>query len=146
MGYLKNALEVPSDTFREQLPMAAEMLTHARDKNIVMYCTGGIRCEKASAYMRHQGFKHIYHIEDGIIEYTRQAKAQRLPVKFIGKNFVFDERMGEHITEDVIAISINAVNPCDTHTNCRNAGCELTLHPMVLPGSILGLLQRCLQR
>lgn len=125
VGHFENALEVPSDTFREQLPMAAEMLAHARDKNIVMYCTGGIRCEKASAYMRHQGFKHVYHVEGGIIEYTRQAKAQGLPVKFIGKNFVFDERMGERITEDVIAHCHQCGEPCDTHTNCRNAGCHL---------------------
>lgn len=125
VGHFDNALEVPSDTFREQLPMAAEMLAHARDKNIVMYCTGGIRCEKASAYMRHQGFKHVYHVEGGIIEYTRQAKAQGLPVKFIGKNFVFDERMGERITDDVIAHCHQCGEPCDTHTNCRNAGCHL---------------------
>ncbi|WP_440862999.1 oxygen-dependent tRNA uridine(34) hydroxylase TrhO [Symbiopectobacterium purcellii] len=125
VGHFENALEVPSDTFREQLPMAAEMLADARDKNIVMYCTGGIRCEKASAYMRHQGFKNVYHVEGGIIEYTRQAKAQGLPVKFIGKNFVFDERMGERITEDVIAHCHQCGEPCDTHTNCRNPGCHL---------------------
>ncbi|MFT8211280.1 MAG: rhodanese-related sulfurtransferase [Symbiopectobacterium sp.] len=125
VGHFENALEVPSDTFREQLPMAAEMLADAHDKNIVMYCTGGIRCEKASAYMRHQGFKNVYHVEGGIIEYTRQAKAQGLPVKFIGKNFVFDERMGERITDDVIAHCHQCGEPCDTHTNCRNAGCHL---------------------
>lgn len=125
VGHFENALEVPSDTFREQLPMAAEMLEHARDKNIVMYCTGGIRCEKASAYMRHQGFKHVYHIEGGIIEYTRQAKAAGLPVKFMGKNFVFDERMGERVTEDVIAHCHQCGAACDTHTNCLNAGCHL---------------------
>ncbi|MBG6241833.1 MAG: rhodanese-related sulfurtransferase [Candidatus Symbiopectobacterium sp. Dall1.0] len=125
VGHFENALEVPSDTFREQLPMAAEMLAEAREKNIVMYCTGGIRCEKASAYMRHQGFKNVYHVEGGIIEYTRQAKAQGLPVKFIGKNFVFDERMGERITDDIIAHCHQCGEPCDTHTNCRNAGCHL---------------------
>lgn len=125
VGHFENALEVPSDTFREQLPIAAEMLADAREKNIVMYCTGGIRCEKASAYMRHQGFNNVYHVEGGIIEYTRQAKAQGLPVKFIGKNFVFDERMGERITDDVIAHCHQCGEPCDTHTNCRNAGCHL---------------------
>lgn len=55
--YFENAIEVPSDTFRDQLPMAVEMLQDSKDKNIVMYCTGGIRCEKASAYMLHNGFK-----------------------------------------------------------------------------------------
>ncbi|ATA23586.1 hypothetical protein BIY26_12760 [Brenneria goodwinii] len=125
VGHFANALEVPSDTFREQLPMAVDMLRHEQDKNIVMYCTGGIRCEKASAYMLHHGFKHVYHVEGGIIEYARQAKAQGLPLKFIGKNFVFDERMGERISDDVIAHCHQCGAPCDAHTNCRNEGCHL---------------------
>ncbi|MBO0222924.1 hypothetical protein J0689_26970, partial [Vibrio parahaemolyticus] len=57
VGHFENAIEVPSDTFRDQLPMAVDMLQEQKDKNIVMYCTGGIRCEKASAYMLHNGFK-----------------------------------------------------------------------------------------
>ncbi|ACX88577.1 Rhodanese domain protein [Pectobacterium parmentieri WPP163] len=125
VGHFENALEVPSDTFREQLPMAVDMLDGARDKNIVMYCTGGIRCEKASAYMLHHGFKNVYHVEGGIIEYARQAKAKGLPLKFIGKNFVFDERMGERISDDVIAHCHQCGTSCDSHTNCRNEGCHL---------------------
>lgn len=125
VGHFEGAIEVPSDTFREQLPMAAEMLKDQKDKNIVMYCTGGIRCEKASAYMLHQGFENIFHVEGGIIEYARKAKEQGLPVKFIGKNFVFDERLGERITEDVISECHQCGAPCDTHTNCNNDGCHL---------------------
>ena len=125
VGYFENAIEVPSDTFREQLPMAVEMLKEHKDKNIVMYCTGGIRCEKASAYMLHNGFKNVYHVEGGIIEYVRKAREENLPVKFIGKNFVFDERLGERITEDVIARCHQCGAPCDTHTNCKNEGCHL---------------------
>lgn len=125
VGHFKNAIEIPSDTFREQLPMAAAMLADQKDKNIVMYCTGGIRCEKASAYMLHQGFKNIFHIEGGIIEYARKAKEQNLESAFIGKNFVFDERLGERITEDVIAECHQCGQPCDVHTNCKNDGCHL---------------------
>lgn len=125
VGHFENALEVPSDTFREQLPMAAALLKDAKDKNIVMYCTGGIRCEKASAYMLHQGFKNVFHVEGGIIEYARKAKEQGLPSKFIGKNFVFDERLGERITEDVISECHQCGAPCDAHTNCNNDGCHL---------------------
>lgn len=125
VGHFQNALEIPSDTFREQLPMAAEMLEAHKDKNIIMYCTGGIRCEKASAYMRYKGFKNVFHVEGGIIEYTRQAKEKGLPVKFIGKNFVFDNRLGERITDDVIAQCHQCGQPCDTHTNCKNDGCHL---------------------
>lgn len=90
-----------------------------------MYCTGGIRCEKASAYMLHNGFKNVFHLEGGIIEYTRKAKEQNLPLKFIGKNFVFDERLGERITEDVIAHCHQCGQSCDMHTNCSNAACHL---------------------
>lgn len=125
VGHFRNAIEVPSDTFRDQLPMAVDMLKDQRDKNIIMYCTGGIRCEKASAYMLHNGFKNVFHVEGGIIEYTRKAKEQGLPVKFIGKNFVFDERLGERISEDVIAHCHICGTACDTHTNCKNDGCHL---------------------
>ena len=125
VGHFENAIEVPSDTFREQLPMAAEMLQDKKDKPIVMYCTGGIRCEKASAYMLHQGFKNVYHIEGGIIHYTQTARKEGLPIKFIGKNFVFDERLGERISEDIIAQCHQCGKPADTHTNCLNEACHL---------------------
>lgn len=125
VGHFENAIEIPSDTFRDQLPMAADRLEAHKDKTIIMYCTGGIRCEKASAYMKYKGFKSVFHVEGGIIEYTRQAKAAGLPVKFIGKNFVFDNRLGERITEDVIAQCHQCGAACDTHTNCKNDGCHL---------------------
>jgi len=125
VGHFENAIEIPSDTFKQQLPMAVEMLKDARDKNIVMYCTGGIRCEKASAYMLHNGFKNVFHVEGGIIEYARRAKEQGLPLKFVGKNFVFDERLGERITNDIIAQCHQCGKPCDTHTNCSNEACHL---------------------
>jgi UPF0176 protein len=125
VGHFENAIEIPSDTFREQLPMAAEMMKGDKDKNIIMYCTGGIRCEKASAYMLHNGFKNVFHLEGGIINYAKQAKENKLPSKFIGKNFVFDDRLGERITEDVIAKCHQCGQPADTHTNCKNDGCHL---------------------
>lgn len=125
VGHFKNAIEVPSDTFREQLPMAVEMLEGKEDKPVVMYCTGGIRCEKASAYMLHKGFRNVYHIEGGIINYARQVKEKSLVSRFIGKNFVFDNRLGERITDDVIAHCHSCGKPCDTHTNCINDACHL---------------------
>jgi len=125
VGHFENAIEVPSDTFRDQLPMAVDMLKDKKDKNIIMYCTGGIRCEKASAYMLHNGFKNVFHVEGGIIEYARKAKEENLPLKFKGKNFVFDERLGERITDDVIAQCHICGTACDTHTNCLNDGCHL---------------------
>lgn len=125
VGHFVNAKEIPSDTFREQLPMAVEMFEADKDKNIIMYCTGGIRCEKASAYLLHKGFKNVFHLEGGIIHYANTTKQQNLPNKFVGKNFVFDERLGERISEDIIAVCHQCGNPCDDHTNCANEGCHL---------------------
>ncbi|HAD34093.1 MAG TPA: hypothetical protein DCF44_06285 [Chitinophagaceae bacterium] len=125
VGHFKNAIEIPSDTFREQLPMAAEMLKDNKDKPIIMYCTGGIRCEKASAYMLHHGFQNVYHIEGGIIHYTKTVREKGLKNKFIGKNFVFDERMGERISDDIIANCHQCGKPADRHTNCINEACHL---------------------
>jgi UPF0176 protein len=125
VGHFENAIQVPSDTFKEQLPMAANMLKEAKDKNIIMYCTGGIRCEKASAYMLHNGFRNVFHLEGGIINYANQIKEKGLPSKFHGKNFVFDNRLGERITDEIIAKCHQCGEPADTHVNCSNEGCHL---------------------
>lgn len=125
VGHFVRAIEIPSDTFREQLPMAVEMLKGNEQKNIVMYCTGGIRCEKASAYMKHMGFDNVFHLEGGVIHYANQLSKQGLESKFIGKNFVFDQRLGERITHDIIANCHQCGKPCDTHTNCKNEACHL---------------------
>lgn len=125
VGHFEGAIEIPSSTFREQLPMAVEMLSEHKDKNIIMYCTGGIRCEKASAYLKHNGFKKVYHLEGGIINYVHKAKEKGLPIKFKGKNFVFDNRMGERITDDILTECHLCGNPCDNHTNCKNDSCHL---------------------
>lgn len=125
VGHFERAIEVPSDTFREQLPMAADMLAEHKDKNIIMYCTGGIRCEKASAYMLHRGFKNVFHLEGGIIHYANNVKQKGLHNKFHGKNFVFDQRLGERISDEIIARCHQCGKPADTHTNCANQGCHL---------------------
>ena len=125
VGHFNDAIEIPSDTFRDQLPMAAEMLAGKEDKNIIMYCTGGIRCEKASAYMLHRGFKNVFHLEGGIINYVNEVKESSLVNKFKGKNFVFDDRLGERITSEIIASCHQCGKPADTHTNCKNEDCHL---------------------
>jgi UPF0176 protein len=125
VGHFEKAIEVPSDTFREQLPMAVDMMADKKDKTIIMYCTGGIRCEKASAYMLHKGFKNVFHLEGGIIQYAKQVKEKGLPNKFHGKNFVFDQRLGERITEEIIARCHQCGKPADTHVNCVNDSCHL---------------------
>jgi len=126
IGHFDSAITPDVDTFRDSLPIIEEELAdHKEDKKLLMYCTGGIRCEKASAYFKHKGFKNVYQLEGGIIEYARQVKAQELENKFIGKNFVFDERRGERISEDVIAQCHQCGAACDTHVNCVNEACHL---------------------
>jgi len=125
VGHFKDAIEIPSDTFREQLPMAAEMMEENKDRNIIMYCTGGIRCEKASAYMLYRGFKNVFHLEGGIINYANKVNELGLENKFRGKNFVFDNRMGERISDEIIANCHQCGKPADTHVNCANEGCHL---------------------
>ncbi len=126
IGHFKNAVTPDVDTFRESLDIIEnDLKDHKEDKNLVMYCTGGIRCEKASAYYKHKGFKNVYQLNGGIIEYTRQVNEKGLENKFLGKNFVFDERRAEKISEDVIAKCHQCGKPCDTHVNCANDACHL---------------------
>jgi UPF0176 protein len=126
VGHFQGAITPDVETFRESLPIINEQLKDFKeDKNLLMYCTGGIRCEKASAYFKHQGFKNVFQLEGGIIEYTRQIKEENIESKFIGKNFVFDHRLGERITDDVISQCHQCGKPCDNHTNCANDACHL---------------------
>lgn len=126
VGHFEGAITPDVENFRESLPIINEQLQDFKeDKNLLMYCTGGIRCEKASAYFKHQGFKNVYQLEGGIIEYTRQIREENIESRFIGKNFVFDHRLGERITDDIISQCHQCGKPCDNHTNCANDACHL---------------------
>jgi UPF0176 protein len=126
VGHFKGAILPDVDTFRESLPYIEDtFLKGKEDKNLVMYCTGGIRCEKASAWFKHRGFKHVHQLEGGIIKYANDCKNEGLENKFIGKNFVFDERRGERISDDIIAVCHQCGDPADVHINCANEACHL---------------------
>lgn len=125
VGHFKNAVCPDVETFRESLPVVEEILEKNQDKDVIMYCTGGIRCEKATAYFKHKGFDNLYQLDGGIIEYARQAEQQGLENKFLGKNFVFDERLGERISPEIIARCHQCGAPCDTHRNCANDACHI---------------------
>jgi UPF0176 protein len=125
VGKFENAFCPDADTFREELPIVVDHLKGKEDKKIIMYCTGGIRCEKASAYLKHKGFKDVGHLKGGIIQYAKEVEEQNLESKFKGINFVFDERIGERITNDIISNCHQCGNPCDSHTNCKNDDCHL---------------------
>lgn len=125
VGHFQGAITPDADTFRQELKMVEEMLEGKQDQKVVMYCTGGIRCEKASAYFKYKGFKDVNQLRGGIIEYAHQVNEHKLENKYIGKNFVFDERLGERISDEVIAHCHQCGAPCDTHTNCANVECHL---------------------
>tara|TARA_B100001123_G_scaffold154470_1_gene178987 strand:+ start:1025 stop:2056 length:1032 start_codon:yes stop_codon:yes gene_type:complete len=126
IGHFKNAVLPDVDTFRDSLDIIEKNLSaHKDDKKLLMYCTGGIRCEKASAYFKHKGFKNVYQLEGGIIEYIRQVEEENLENNFLGKNFVFDNRRAEKISEDIISNCHQCGSPFDVHTNCANDACHL---------------------
>jgi UPF0176 protein len=126
IGHFSGAVTPDVDTFRDSLDIIEEDLKeHKEDKNLLMYCTGGIRCEKASAYYKHKGFKNVFQLEGGIIEYTRQVKNEGIENKFLGKNFVFDHRRAERISDDIVSKCHQCGEPFDEHVNCANQACHL---------------------
>lgn len=125
VGFFKDALKPDADTFRDALPQAIEMTKNNKDNKILLYCTGGIRCEKASAYFKHHGYKDVNQLYGGIIQYAREVKTENLENKFLGKNFVFDERMGERISHEIVSTCHQCGVHCDTHVNCANDDCHL---------------------
>jgi|TARA_B110000444_G_scaffold78899_1_gene74559 UPF0176 protein len=126
IGHFNGAITPDVDTFRNSLPVIENsIIKNKKDKNILMYCTGGIRCEKASAYFKHKGFKNVFQLEGGITEYARQVKNTNIENKFKGKNFVFDERRGERISQEIISKCHQCGAACDVHVNCKNPACHL---------------------
>lgn len=125
VGHFQGAITPDCATFREELPMVKETLEGKEDKELLLYCTGGIRCEKASSYLRHHGFKNVYQLHGGIIDYAHQVKEKGLESKFKGKNYVFDGRNAERITDDVLSTCHQCGISCDEHTNCANEACNL---------------------
>lgn len=125
IGHFDGAVTPDCETFREELPMVLEELEDKKDKKILLYCTGGVRCEKTSAFLKHHGFEDVNQLHGGIIDYTRQVKKEKLDNKFIGKNFVFDGRRDETISDDILAECHTCASPADTYIDCNNKGCHI---------------------
>ena len=125
VGRFDGAVCPDADTFREELQGVIEEHNSDRNKRILMYCTGGIRCEKASAWMKYKGFHEVYHLEGGIINYVNQVQADGLENRFKGVNFVFDQRLAERVSNDVISTCHQCGEPADSHINCANTACHL---------------------
>ena len=125
IGHFINAYCPDVDTFREEIQLVLDKYKDDKDKEFLLYCTGGIRCEKASSFLLHNGFENVSQLYGGIIEYAQQIKQQGLESKFYGKNFVFDERLGESVDGQVISHCHQCGKLADTHTNCANTDCHL---------------------
>ncbi len=125
IGRFKNAYCPDVDTFREEIQLVVDKFKEEKDKKFLLYCTGGVRCEKASSYLIHNGFENVSQLYGGIIEYAQQIKKLNIESKFYGKNFVFDERLGESVDGQIISRCHQCGNPADTHTNCANNDCHL---------------------
>ena len=124
VGHFEKAILPEAETFREELPMVLEKLKGHEDEKILLYCTGGIRCEKTSSYLKHHGFKDVNQLHGGIIAYAHQVEEKGLPNHFHGKNFVFDNRLGESISAEVISTCHQCGQPSDHHVNCANKACN----------------------
>ena len=125
IGRFDNALIPDVETSKELLPKVKKILKGNESNQILLYCTGGIRCEKASAYLIQNGFEDVNQLQGGIIQYAHEVKKNGLESKFRGKNFVFDERLGERVTNDVLALCHICNSPCDKHTDCKNDACHI---------------------
>lgn len=126
IGHFEKAIKPDVDTFREELQLVPKLLADKKDKKVALYCTGGIRCEKASAWLKHQGFTNVKHLKGGVIDYKHQVEREGLPNRFKGKNFVFDERLGERIGDEVIShCHLCQKNKSDEHHHCKNQVCHV---------------------
>ena len=89
VGHFSDAITPDVETFRESLPIVEDILKENKQRPVIMYCTGGIRCEKATAYFKSKGYDNLLQLEGGIIEYTRQTRELGIENKFVGKKTLF---------------------------------------------------------
>jgi UPF0176 protein len=124
IGKFTEAITPESQTFSDEIREVESLLADKKDQKILLYCTGGIRCEPASAYLKQRGFKDVNQLYGGVINYKHEIDAQGLESKFIGKNFVFDNRMAEKVTDDILGQCHTCAQPADTYDNCSSDLCH----------------------
>ncbi|GIR10600.1 MAG: hypothetical protein CM15mP22_0200 [Gammaproteobacteria bacterium] len=124
IGHFKGA-ELPDvDSFRESLPLIKRSMKILKNKNILMYCTGGIRCEKASAYLIDNGYENVFQLNGGIIEYTRQVKENNIKINLLAKTLFSTIDLAKEFPLKLFQTATNA-EKSDKHTNCNNEACHL---------------------
>lgn len=121
VGTFKNAITPKVEHFREFPEYIDQNVDQFKDKQVLMFCTGGIRCERASAYLKLKDVaKEVYQVEGGIHRYVEQY-----PDGFFrGKNYVFDARITVPVNDDILGTCDLCNTSCDDYTNCRNAKCN----------------------
>ena len=118
--------EIPQvEKSKDLLPEVRRMLKGREHHQVLLYCTGGIRCEKASSFLINEGIKNVKQLQGGIIQYAHDIKKEGLESKFVGKNFVFDARLGERVTEDIISTCHLCGERSDSHKDCKNDACHI---------------------
>lgn len=125
IGRFDGAICPDATTFREELPLVLDEIKGKENETILLYCTGGVRCEKTSAYLRHHGFQDVNQLHGGIIDYKHQIEAQGLDSKFKGVNFVFDGREAEVITDDILGQCYQCQTSANSPVNCSNKICNV---------------------
>ena len=125
VGKFENAIIPDIDRSEDLLPEIKRLLKGQEQNKILMYCTGGIRCEKASSYLIKNGFKDVNQLDGGVVKYANEIKKDNIKSKFIGKNFVFDSRLGENVTNDIISNCHQCNHSSNNHTNCENSACHI---------------------
>ncbi|KAI7893839.1 Rhodanese-like domain-containing protein [Mucor mucedo] len=126
-GHFKHAIKMDVDTFRDGIQLLDELVANRpKGDDIYMYCTGGIRCSVAGTYLKKKGYENVKMLKGGITAYGHYIKEnQEKPSLFKGKNFTFDGRRGEPITNDVLTQCYHCGSSCDHVTNCVNNKCHL---------------------
>ncbi len=125
LGSFKNAIDPDTRTFRQFPQWVQDNLSHLdKEQKIAMFCTGGIRCEKSTAYMKSQGFKNVYHLEGGILKYFEDTEAKT----WHGSCFVFDERVA--LNKDLLADSELHCHTCSKHMDTDDVRSAANLREM----------------
>ncbi|CAO3571616.1 unnamed protein product [Mortierella alpina] len=139
IGHFENAIRPDVTTFKENVDAMLDICKGKEDQDIYMYCTGGIRCTRSGALLKSNGFKSVKMLQGGVTAYGRYIQEQRektlaaadpshqVSSIYKGKNFTFDKRLGEPITEEVLATCHICGTDCDTYCNCSNLACNLLM-------------------
>ncbi|MEK4238753.1 oxygen-dependent tRNA uridine(34) hydroxylase TrhO [Paenibacillus sp. FSL H7-0714] len=127
LGHFRGSIRPEVDSFKEFPDWIRENMSELKDKPILTYCTGGIRCEKLSGFMMKEGFQQVYQLDGGIVTYGKDPEVQGQ--LFDGKCYVFDERISvqiNHTDEDIIVGRCHHCGqPADQFINCANDACHL---------------------